>query len=103
MQFNKIKIFTLIICVIFLISIADLKKARKLRKQVRLIQDRNGFNSNIANVVRRNPSVTTVTNLGAHRLSPPSNFIHSTNSNTSTGANLGWFGKTAELVRKFIF
>ncbi len=74
------------------------RKANKSKKQVHLIKDENGFKSNLNHVVRRNPTVTTVTKMGAHRLEAPSNFIHASNSNTSNGPNVGFFGRAAETV-----
>jgi len=78
------------------------KKAKKAKKQVHLIKDENGFKSGINHVVRRNPTVSVSTKLGAHRLEAPSNFIHASNSNTSNGPNVGFLGRSAELVGKIL-
>lgn len=105
MQFGKKIIFTIAISLALLLCIVSAKKnLKKNRKshQVNLVTDRNYFNSEIAHVVRRSPSVDTVTRLGTQRLQAPSNYIYSTNSNTSNSPNIGWLGKTAEVVRKFI-
>lgn len=76
------------------------KKAKKAKKQVHLVKDENGFQSRLNHVVRRNPTVSVSTKLGAHRLEAPSNFIHASNSNTSNGPNVGFLGRSAELVGK---
>ena len=74
------------------------KKTHKNKKQVHLVSDQNGFQSHLNHVVRRDPTVSVVTKLGAQRLESPSNFIYSSNSNTSNGPNVGFLGKSAELV-----
>lgn len=79
------------------------KKTSKSKKQVHLVKDHNGFHSEINQIIRRNPTVTVETKLGAERLPPVENVIHASNSNTSTGYNLGSFGKTAEIVGINIF
>ncbi len=80
------------------LSKKDKAEAEKEQKQVNLVSDQNGFRSSLNHVVRRNPTVTTVTKMGAHRLEAPSSVIHASNSNTSNGPNVGFFGKTAETV-----
>lgn len=76
------------------------KKISKSKKQVHVVQDHNGFHSEINLVIRRNPTLTVETKLGAERLALPEQNIHMSNSNTSNGYNLGSFGKTAEIVGK---
>jgi hypothetical protein len=71
------------------------------KKQVNIVRDMNGFSADLHNVVRRNPSITAVTRLGAGRLSPPSNYMYVSNSNTSTAPNIGNLGHNAEIVGKF--
>ncbi len=79
------------------------KKSKKAKKQVHLVKDQNGFQSQLNHVVRRNPTVSVSTRLGANRLQAPSNFIHASNSNTSNGPNVGFLGRSAELVgKKFV-
>lgn len=77
---------------------SESKVHHKKHKQVQLVKDMNGFNSDIQQVVRRAPSVTTVTKLGNYRLTPPSDNIYMSNSNTSNLPNVGFLGHTAELV-----
>jgi len=86
-----------------IISAKNLKNEKEEKKdtQVHLVQDHNGFNSQINQVIRRTPTVTVATRLGASKLEPPSNIIYSSNSNTSNGPNVGSLGKTAELVGEF--
>ena len=74
------------------------KKISKSKKQVNLVHDHNGFHSSINQVVRRNPTLTVETKLGAERLAQPEAMLHMSNSNTSNGLNLGSFGRSAELV-----
>jgi hypothetical protein len=76
------------------------KKLTKSKKQVHIVNDQNGFNSQINQVIRRNPTITVETKLGSESLALPEQIIHMSNSNTSNGYNLGSFGKTAELVGK---
>ena len=80
-------------------------ESEKEKKQVHLVSDQNGFHSTLNHVVRRDPTVTTVTKFGANRLEAPSTMIHSSNSNTSNGPNVGFLGRSAELVGKknFLF
>ena len=96
-----------VICALLIstISSANLSKIKseKETKQVHLVQDNNGFKSDLNHIVRRSPTVTTVTKFGANRLQAPSNMIFSSNSNTSNGPNVGFLGKTAELVGKIFF
>jgi hypothetical protein len=73
------------------------KKITKSKKQVHLVQDHNGFHSEINHVIRRNPTLTVETRLGAERLALPEQNIHMSNSNTINGYNFGSFGKTAEI------
>jgi hypothetical protein len=79
------------------------KKNLKFKKQVHVVYDQNGFHSEINQVIRRNPTLTVETRLGAERLAPPEQTIQMSNSNTSNGYNLGSFGKTAELVGNLSF
>jgi hypothetical protein len=79
------------------------KESEKEQKQVHLVSDQNGFKSSLNHVVRRSPTVTTVTKMGANRLQSPSNTIYASNSNTSNGPNVGFLGKSAELVGKEYF
>lgn len=74
------------------------RKAKKVKKQVNLVKDENGFHSHLNHVVRRNPTVSVSTRLGANRLEAPSHIIHSSNSNTSNGPNIGFLGRLAETV-----
>ena len=79
-------------------------EAEKEQKQVHLVSDQNGFHSALNQVVRRDPTVTSVTKMGANRLEAPSSVIHTSNSNTSNGPNVGFLGRSAELVgKKFFF
>lgn len=77
--------------------------SKKNKKQVHIVHDQNGFQSHLDHVVRRDPSVTVVTKMGAERLEAPSNIIYSSNSNTSNGPNVGFLGRTAELVGNYSF
>jgi hypothetical protein len=102
-----LKTLLLLTVALSIITNVMLKKAKKsskgrLRKhrEVQLVTDKNGFNSNIEHVVRRTPSVNTVNRLGAGRLEPESRVVYSQNSNTSNGPNIGWFGRKAEIVGK---
>ena len=79
------------------------KKITKSKKQVNLVHDQNHFHSSINQVVRRNPTLTVETKLGAERLAQPEAMLHMSNSNTSNGYNLGSFGQRAELVGKLNF
>ena len=79
------------------------KKITKSKKQIHIVKDHNGFHSEINQIVRRNPTVTVETKLGAERLAQPLQNIHMSNSNTSNGYNLGSFGRTAEVVGMFSF
>jgi hypothetical protein len=72
-------------------------------KQLHLIRDNNRFESGINHVVRRDPTVSVVTRLGAERLEAPSTIIHTSNSNTNNGPNIGFFGRTAETVGISLF
>ena len=104
MKFTKNNLILLSLSITLLLGgilSKSLKKKSSLRhhhKQVNLVRDMNGFNSDIGTVFRRDPSVTTVTKLGNYRLQPVSNTVSVSNSNTSTLANVGYLGKTAELV-----
>ena len=106
MKFTRNTIILLSLAVTLLfggISTKSLKKKSSLRhhsKQVHLVTDMNGFNSDIGTVFRRDPSVTTVTRLGSYGLQPVSNTISMSNSNTSTLPNVGSLGRSAELVGK---
>jgi hypothetical protein len=76
----------------------------KKSKQVHIVQDHNHFHSSINQVVRRDPSITVETKLGADRLEAPSTILHMSNSNTSNGHNFGSLGKSVEIVGiKFFF
>jgi len=79
------------------------RKAKKGQKQVHLVKDENGFKSHLNHVVRRSPTVSVSTKMGAHRLESPSNYIYSSNSNTSNGPNVGFLGRAAETVGNKIF
>jgi len=105
------RLLLLTLTVNMLLSLVSAKKARKhktnLRShhkshEVQLVTDKNGFGSRIEHVVRRTPSVNTVNRLGAGRLQPESRVIYSSNSNTSNGPNIGWFGRKAEIVQPHI-
>jgi hypothetical protein len=104
---NKNFIFGLLIFVLITgIFSKNLKKKsnnKAKQKQVNLIRDMNGFNSDISHVIRRDPSVVTVTKLGNYRLQPVSNTIQMSNSNTSTLPNVGFLGHNAEIVGKHIY
>lgn len=78
-------------------------KTKNHKKQVHIVHDQNGFHSHLDHVVRRDPTVSVVTRLGAERLEPPSSVIYSSNSNTSNGPNIGFLGRSAELVGKLFF
>jgi hypothetical protein len=80
----------------------SLHKKSQHKKQVHIVQDRHGFAGDLHTVIRRNPSVTAVTRLGAHRLSPPSNSNYFSNSNTSNLPNVGFLGHTAEIINPHI-
>ena len=82
---------------------AHKKKITKSKKQVHVVNDHNGFHSEINQVIRRNPTLTVETKLGAERLAQPEQMLHMSNSNTSNGYNLGSFGKAAEIVGKKFF
>ncbi len=104
MKFTKNNLILLSLSVTLLLGsifTKSLKKKASLRhhdKQVNLVRDMNGFNSDIGTVFRRDPSVSTVTKLGNYRLQPVSNTISVSNSNTSSLPNVGYLGQTAELV-----
>lgn len=106
MKFIKGKLIFLTLCITVLLT-ATISKSMKKKlsmkhhhKQVNLVRDMNGFNSDIGTVFRRDPTVNTVTKLGNYRLQPVSNTIYSSNSNTSTLPNVGYLGQKAEIVGK---
>lgn len=76
------------------------KSKAKAKKHVNVVHDANGFHSEINQVVRRNPTLTVETRLGAERLPRPDTVLRMSNSNTSNGENLGSFGPKAEIVGK---
>ena len=104
MKFLKNKSILITLCVTILLSAIFTKSLKKKlsskhhHKQVNLVRDMNGFNSDIGTVFRRDPTVNTVTKLGNYRLQPVSNSIYSSNSNTSNLPNVGYLGQKAELV-----
>jgi|LauGreDrversion4_2_1035121.scaffolds.fasta_scaffold698822_2 hypothetical protein len=105
MKFLKLSLLILSLSLTMLFSGVMCKSLKKLsskhrHKQVHLVRDMNGFNSDIGTVFRRDPSVNTVTRLGNYRLQPVSNTISMSNSNTSTLPNVGNLGQSAELVGK---
>jgi hypothetical protein len=71
-------------------------------KQVNIVQDLNGFHSDIQHVVRRSPTIgpSVITQVGFNRIQPPSDVVYASNSNTSNGPNVGFLGKSAEIVGK---
>jgi hypothetical protein len=101
---NKCVIFTLLAVVLFCgVLSKSLKNHNKKHKQVHLVHDMNGFNSDINHVVRRDPTVTTMTRLGNYRLQNPYQHVSMSNSNTSTAPNVGFLGRNAEIVGKNIY
>jgi hypothetical protein len=105
MKFIKLSLLILNLSLTLLLSGVMSKSLKKIsskhsHKQVHLVRDMNGFNSDIGTVFRRDPSVNTVTKLGHYRLQPVSNTVSMSNSNTSTLPNVGNLGQTAELVGK---
>lgn len=114
MKFIKNKLILIaVLAIIFIASYASKslksKKSHKSQKshhrshhkkgrQVHIVRDMNGFNSDIGHVVRRSPSITTNTRLGAYRLPSPSNSIQISNSNTSNGPNVGNLGTNPTIV-----
>ena len=105
MKFTKNSLFILCIATILLVGSITSKSGKKKvnsrhHKQVHVVRDMNGFNTEIGTVFRKDPSVTTVTRLGNYRLQPPSNTISMSNSNTSTLPNVGFLGRRAEIVSK---
>ena len=102
MKFARGKFLVLAMIAVILLNglVSKSLKNRKSHKQVHLVRDMNGFNSDVQQVVRRSPSVTTVTRMGNFRLTPPSNNIYMSNSNTSNLPNVGNLGVTAEIVGK---
>ena len=103
MKFTKNTFILLSIAVCLLISnvltkMHKNKVSHKKAKQVHLVRDNNGFDAELQHVVRRSPTVSSVTRLGYNRLSAPSNTIYMSNSNTNNGPNVGSLGNTAEIV-----
>jgi hypothetical protein len=88
-------------CLIFIVKTIFSNQNKKLKsdKEIQIVQDKNGFNSNLENVVRKAPSVNTIVRLGEDKLEPYQHITYSSNSNTSNKPNVGWFGKNAEIVR----
>jgi hypothetical protein len=107
MKFPTNKNFILSLLAIILITgiVSKKLKDKSLKSknsQVNLVRDMNGFNSDISHVIRRDPSVVTVTKLGNYRLQPVSHTLNMSNSNTSTLPNVGFLGRNAEIVGKYI-
>mgnify|MGYP006879914935 FL=1 len=93
------KIIHKLLILITLISLSATKKIKSHKhKQLNLVSDYNGFQGELNHVVRRSPSLTSVTNFGENRLEPPATHNYFSNSNTSTLPNVGNLGHTAELV-----
>ncbi len=92
-------IHKLLILITLLILAATKKlKSHKSHKQLNLVSDYNGFQGELNHVVRRSPSLTSVTSFGESRLEPPATHNYFSNSNTSNLPNVGNLGHTAELV-----
>jgi hypothetical protein len=94
---------TLITKILFLITLLSLASAKKIKshkshKQLNLVSDYNGFQGDLNHVVRRSPSLTSVTSFGESRLEPPATHNYFSNSNTSNLPNVGNLGHDAELV-----
>lgn len=106
MQFTKniVVIALTLFCLVSFDGILSkkIKKAEKKGKQVNLVHDMNGFNSQINHVVRRDPSLTAITRLGAYRLPAPQTVNHFSNSNTSNAPNVGNLGTRAEIVQPHV-
>lgn len=103
MKFIKNKTFLVCVFALFTISMVSTKNLKetseeKKEEQVHVVSDQNGFSADLAHVVRRTPTISTVTNVGNFRLNPPSNMISMSNSNTNNGPNVGDLGKTATIV-----
>ena len=108
MKFTKNTFIILSIAVCVLISnvltkMHKNKVSHKKAKQVNLVIDNNGFDAELQHVVRRSPTVSSVTRFGYNRLSAPSNTVYMSNSNTSNGPNVGSLGNTAEIVGNITF
>lgn len=106
MKFIKNKTILLglfaIICLSVVLSKNLKGKSKKHKKQVHVVRDMNGFSADVNQITRRDQSVVTATRLGNYGLSPVSNFVHSSNSNTSSAPNVGDLGRTASLVQPHI-
>jgi hypothetical protein len=102
----KFGLISVIVCLFLLSTISTIKLTKNdkkiANKQIHFVSDHNKFESNINHVIRRDPTITTVTNLSANRLQAPTNIISTSNSNTSNAPNIGFFGKTAETVGKYL-
>merc|ERR1711976_23928 len=75
-----------------------LKSKHRKAHQIHLVRDMNGFNADLHQVYRRDPTVTTMAKLGEYNLPAPYTTISASNSNTSTLPNVGYLGKTAEVI-----
>jgi len=97
---GKLLLLTIIAVVLLNLVISKSLKNKKKNRQVHLVRDMNGVKSDLQQVVRRSPSVTTVTKMGRYGLTEPSNTIHMGNSNTSNSPNVGHLGTNPEIVGK---
>ncbi len=88
----------LILSTILIIQATSKKMKTNKHKQLNLVSDFNGFQGELNHVIRRSPSLTSVTSYGQHRLEAPATHNYFSNSNTSTLPNVGNLGHTAELV-----
>merc|ERR1712032_1272985 len=79
------------------------KSKAKAKKHVNVVHDMNHFQSNINQVVRRNPVLTVETKFGANRLPRPDTMLRMQNSNTSNGENLGSLDLQLKLLKPHIW
>lgn len=97
---SKYKVILISLLSLVLINVFSCKNLKTEKKQVHLVQDMNGFHSDLQTVVRRSPSVTAVTRLGQHTLTPVADHVFTSNSNTSNSPNIGNLGHSAQIVGK---
>jgi hypothetical protein len=68
--------------------------------QVHQVVDTLGFNAGINQVVNRNAKIDVYDRPASNRVEPASNNLYMSSSNTSNAPQIGFLGKTAEIVRK---